>query len=206
MVMRTVIGRRFRDGFLHVLDVVVFVINAAEEHLVAADKGIEVVLLDLVIGFLVPGDGHFAVLIGLDDPEAERTLTAVVVDLAVLGTAVKLCLELGTGCLELPLPRRQDVLKIDVRPLGGVGQFAVQLVLQTVGGVEVGVERVAADDGAFCDIVGNAFEVACLNVIGELLRPALTFVVRLLSLPVHHRRSRSKAIHWYSSSSRENRL
>lgn len=80
----------------------------------AADKDIEVVLLDLVIGFLVPGDGQFAVLIGLDDPEAERTLTAVVVDLAVLGTVVKLCLELGTDSLELPLPRRQDVLKIDV--------------------------------------------------------------------------------------------
>ena len=108
----------------------------------------------LAIDAAVDGQGVAAVV------AAQLGVGELTLNAGVLGAVVPLEVQQGlVGGLDPPLPGGQDVLQVQVGPLGIADDLAAQVVVHAVAGVEVGGEDGAGDDGLLDDVAGDALEV-----------------------------------------------
>ncbi len=108
----------------------------------------------LAVNVAVDGQGVAAVV------AADLGVGECALDTVVLLTVVPLEVQqVVVAGLDPPLPGGQDVLQVQVGPLGLTDDLAAQVVIHTVAGVEVGGEDGAGNDGLLNDVTGDALEV-----------------------------------------------
>ena len=159
-------------GVLQVQDDVLQGISAGDLVVGQGDGG---AVNDLQLG-LVQADGLQLAHVAVDGQGVAAVVAAdlgigeLTLNTGVLGAVVPLQVQqVAVVALDAPLPGGQDVLQVQVGPLGVTDDLAIAVVVHAVAGVEVGGEDGAADDGLLHDVTGDALEVglgAELGLVG----------------------------------------